>query len=382
LANLATHEEERQFYATHMQDVSKLEEFFSKFNPKNILNHRYGTNFENVTLSEGTVQPGRGSKQALQTHQILGSESMWAIGLEESETECSILNAYYDLINNAKEFIYIENQFFISEENRVAKCICNKILEAVKQKRKFRVIVLLPSLPGFEGHPANEKAAVFRVQVHLHLRSINYVYHKLRRVHNLDDYLFFFSLRAHARLAGRPVTEIIYIHSKVLIVDDRVALIGSANINDRSLLGSRDTELAVVVEDEHKEEIKVGEDHTRQVSRFAHSLRKELYMEHFALADSEASDYLNDDVWDAMVEISRKNHYVYRSLFGCYPDDEMTNFQKMEAVAAKADPSQYDLLAPLIKGQAVPFQRHFLREENLELRPSQKEYFVPAISFT
>jgi phospholipase D1/2 len=34
-----------------------------------------------------------------------------------------------------------------------------------------------------------------------------------------------------------------------LIVDDRIALIGSANINDRSMLGSRDSELAVVVED-------------------------------------------------------------------------------------------------------------------------------------
>lgn len=45
------------------------------------------------------------------------------------------------------------------------------------------------------------------------------------------------------------MTEIIYIHSKLMIVDDRVVLIGSANINDRSLLGSRDTELAVVIED-------------------------------------------------------------------------------------------------------------------------------------
>ena len=31
-----------------------------------------------------------------------------------------------------------------------------------------------------------------------------------------------------------------------MIVDDRVILIGSANINDRSLMGSRDSELAVL----------------------------------------------------------------------------------------------------------------------------------------
>jgi phospholipase D1/2 len=334
-----------------------------------------------VTLSEETPTTRRSGRQHLQTQQIVRSESMWAIGVEESETECSILNAYYDLINNAKEFVYIENQFFISEENRVTKCIVNKILEAVRQKKKFRVIVLLPALPGFEGHPADERSAVFRVQVHLHLRNINYVYHKLRKVPDLDDYLFFFSLRTHARLANRPVTEIIYIHSKLLIVDDRIALIGSANINDRSMLGSRDTELAVVIEDEHREEVRAGEG-SRLVGQFAHSLRKELYMEHFGLSDAEASDYFNDDVWQAMVEISKKNHCLYREVFGCYPDDEMTSFQKMAEVGSEADPGKYELLAPLIRGQAIPFQRRFLAEENLELGPSQKEYFVPAISFT
>lgn len=37
----------------------------------------------------------------------------------------------------------------------------------------------------------------------------------------------------------------VYVHSKVMIVDDRCALIGSSNINDRSLLGSRDSEVSV-----------------------------------------------------------------------------------------------------------------------------------------
>lgn len=46
---------------------------------------------------------------------------------------------------------------------------------------------------------------------------------------------------------SKPVTEIIYIHSKMMIIDDTIALIGSANINDRSLKGTRDTELAVVI---------------------------------------------------------------------------------------------------------------------------------------
>ena len=39
----------------------------------------------------------------------------------------------------------------------------------------------------------------------------------------------------------------VYVHSKIMIVDDRVALIGSANINDRSLLGSRDSEVLQIL---------------------------------------------------------------------------------------------------------------------------------------
>lgn len=37
----------------------------------------------------------------------------------------------------------------------------------------------------------------------------------------------------------------IYVHSKMMIVDDTYIIIGSANINQRSMAGSRDTEIAV-----------------------------------------------------------------------------------------------------------------------------------------
>ena len=37
----------------------------------------------------------------------------------------------------------------------------------------------------------------------------------------------------------------IYVHSKGMVVDDEFVLIGSANINKRSLEGTRDTEIAM-----------------------------------------------------------------------------------------------------------------------------------------
>ena len=37
----------------------------------------------------------------------------------------------------------------------------------------------------------------------------------------------------------------IYVHSKMMIVDDKYIIIGSANINQRSMAGTRDTEIAM-----------------------------------------------------------------------------------------------------------------------------------------
>lgn len=46
---------------------------------------------------------------------------------------------------------------------------------------------------------------------------------------------------------GLPVSEIVYVHSKLMIVDDKKVILGSANINDRSMNGNRDSELAVLI---------------------------------------------------------------------------------------------------------------------------------------
>lgn len=71
---------------------------------------------------------------------------------------------------------------------------------------------------------------------------------------NPYDYIRFYSLRTHgiSLETQTPTTEIVYIHSKLMIVDDDKCIIGSANINDRSLLGVRDSEIACVWEDKQK----------------------------------------------------------------------------------------------------------------------------------
>lgn len=63
-----------------------------------------------------------------------------------------------------------------------------------------------------------------------------------------ERYVSFCSLRTHECLGERPVSELVYIHSKMMIVDDRYVIAGSANINDRSLNGTRDSEVCMVIE--------------------------------------------------------------------------------------------------------------------------------------
>ena len=65
----------------------------------------------------------------------------------------------------------------------------------------------------------------------------------MQGVEDWRKYLAFCSLRTHDQLGDKLVTEQIYIHCKLIIVDDRTVIIGSANINDRSQLGNRDSEV-------------------------------------------------------------------------------------------------------------------------------------------
>ncbi|KAI8356505.1 hypothetical protein B0O80DRAFT_447589 [Mortierella sp. GBAus27b] len=78
------------------------------------------------------------------------------------------------------------------------------------------------------------------------------------------------------------ITEQLYIHSKLMIVDDRVIIIGSANINDRSQVGFRDSEIAMIVEDTDMVASKMnGQDY--QAGRIAFNLRTDLFKEHLGL---------------------------------------------------------------------------------------------------
>ncbi|KAJ7610187.1 hypothetical protein FB45DRAFT_337033 [Roridomyces roridus] len=85
------------------------------------------------------------------------------------------------------------------------------------------------------------------------------------------------------------VSELVYIHTKLMIVDDRRVIMGSANLNDRSQKGDGDSEIALVVEDEDMIDSTM-DGRPYQVSRFAATLRRKLFREHLGLIEPQYTD--------------------------------------------------------------------------------------------
>ena len=134
----------------------------------------------------------------------------------------------------------------------------------------------MPLLPGFDN-----LNAILAVQYY-NLRSIKFgefsIYKELATAGVTDpsQYITFHGMRKWSVLMGKLVQEIIYVHSKLMIVDDRHVICGSANINDRSMLGKRNSELAALVHDEEFVEAKFN-NQTVLVGKYANSLREKIF---------------------------------------------------------------------------------------------------------
>ncbi|DAZ95899.1 TPA: hypothetical protein N0F65_012610 [Lagenidium giganteum] len=277
--------------------------------------------------------------------QILRSLSLWSGGCP---TERSIQNAYLRLIGSANHFVYIENQFFVSGldgdpfcSNRIANAIVERIRRAAANQEKFRVMVVMPLLPAFPGKPEDKESSSLRGVMYWQYRSIcrgeHSIYHTLfKELEDPFEYIAFYGLRTHELKGEQPQTEEVYVHSKVMIVDDRTCIIGSANINERSMAGDRDSEIAVQVEDTDLDESVKIASNTFSVGKFAHSFRMKLFEEHFGVEPGTAQydkyrDPMDNDAWFSMQDQAMKNCQIYESVFGCLPSDSVVSFKQISA---------------------------------------------------
>ncbi|XP_045383052.1 phospholipase D2 isoform X2 [Lemur catta] len=326
------------------------------------------------------------------TVQVLRSVDRWSAGTLEN----SILNAYLHTIRESQHFLYIENQFFISCSdgrtvlNKVGDEIVDRILKAHKQGQCFRVYVLLPLLPGFEGDISTGGGNSIQAILHFTYRTLcrgEYsILHRLKAAMGTAwrDYISICGLRTHGELGGHPVSELIYIHSKLLIADDRTVIIGSANINDRSLLGKRDSELAVLIEDTEMEpSLMDGAEY--QAGRFASSLRKHCFsviLGADARPDLDLRDPVCDDFFQLWQETAERNANIYEQIFRCLPSNAtrslrtLREYVAVEPLATVSPPLARSELTH-IQGHLVHFPLKFLEDESLLPSLGSKEGMIP-----
>lgn len=405
--------------------------------------------------------------------QLVRSSDDWSSGIL---LDHSIQNAYIKVINQAQHYVYIENQFFITAtgehqapvHNTIGKAMVDAVVRAAQEGRKFRIIILIPAVPGFAGDLREDAATGTRAIMDYQYKSICRGEHSIFgqiKAHDIDPqkYIFFFNLRSYDRLLRTPaldkqeketgvsyqqvqraeaeevmaagihgtndptsperdahmgtahdqdpklatpeaeeamnaksrfeaampehemqsiasvshhalsgndktlldepwddedlksevhnwIQEELYIHSKLLIADDRVVICGSSNLNDRSQLGLHDSELSIVMEDTKKFQSTMNGE-PFEAGWHAASLRRYLWREHLGLLTAQSvdgtgnpnaqppgedspndpldqdeswnrvADPLNDDLWEMWTTQATKNTEIYRHVFHADPDD-------------------------------------------------------------
>ncbi|KAF2582022.1 hypothetical protein F2Q68_00002320 [Brassica cretica] len=166
-------------------------------------------------------------------------------------------------IRSAQHFIYIENQYFfgssfnwdshkkLGANNLVPMEIALKIANKIRAREDFAAYIVIPMWP--EGNPTN---IIVQSILHYQYKTMQMMYRTIYEAlveAGLD--VSKHSSRNQPKKNAKPNAAqaqplksgrfMIYVHSKGMIVDDEFVLIGSANINQRSLEGSRDTEIAM-----------------------------------------------------------------------------------------------------------------------------------------
>jgi phospholipase D1/2 len=473
--------------------------------------------------------------------QIVRSSDDWSSGIL---LDHSIQNAYKEIIESAQHYVYIENQFFITStgehqspiHNTVGRAIVNACIRAEKENRKFRVIIVIPAIPGFAGDLRDDAAIGTRAIMDYQYKSINRGEHSIfgqLKVAGVDPakYIFVFNLRAYDRIDKTPsliqqekesgisyqelqraeaeeimgtgihgyegerdepeshgkskghridedeqhriidrkrrfeaarkhldvkdpvtsaesiaedamargglvseepwegdpeaekenfVQEELYIHAKLLIVDDKTVLCGSSNINDRSLLGSHDSELAIVMTDTQPLETTMdGKPYT--AGHHAATLRRHLWREHLGLIEAQpvdgkddpnaqpptvcmndtysgeewdfVADPLADSVWDLWTKQASTNTDIYRHLFRADPDNIIKSWKDYDEFAPRKTIKQGHLHDPhmpvevvrkeldKIRGHLVWMPLDFLCDEEMAERGMQVNAYTEVSSF-
>lgn len=157
---------------------------------------------------------------------------------------------YEDAIASARETLYVENQYLTS------RAVTHALADSLRQEHGPEIVLVLPG----ESDGWLEQGTMDNLRRH--------VLEQLLKVDRKDR------LRVYRPVLDREGTSPV-VHSKVMIVDDRLIRVGSSNLNNRSLGLDAECDLAV----------EAGDD--QRIKEAAAGLRNRLLAEHLGTDSRE-----------------------------------------------------------------------------------------------
>jgi len=180
--------------------------------------------------------------------------------------EAGVLEAYRKAITNAQDFIYLENQYFTN------KYIIGALKKAVELNPKLQVIMLINEVPD---------VPTYRSWQHY---GFEFMGLDLQRLTIEHPQIGVFAKWSGKFYNGKNKLHNCYIHSKVAIVDDIWATIGTANLDGSSLSIAEEFGSSEISENHRNMEMNaIMFDMNSPQSGYIENFRKILWGEHLGM---------------------------------------------------------------------------------------------------
>lgn len=149
------------------------------------------------------------------------------------------------------------------------------------------------------------------------------------------------------------------------------------------MLGKRDSEVAVIIQDEAFEDGKMNNE-SFPVGLFAGKLRKNLFREHLGMLEYGGSNIdVNDPISESFYKhiwqkISKENTKIFDEVFKCIPNDSVRTISSLrkysdEPAMWRVDLRNAEERLKGVKGFLVDLPLNFLCDENLLPPTTSKE---------
>jgi phosphatidylserine/phosphatidylglycerophosphate/cardiolipin synthase-like enzyme len=179
--------------------------------------------------------------------------------------ETGVLEAYRKAITNAEDFIYLENQYFTN------KYIIGALKKSIELKPDLQIIILLNEVPD---------VPTYRSWQHYGFEFMGLDFRKLIIEH---PQIGVFAKWSGKFQNGKNKLRNCYIHSKVAIVDDVWATIGTSNLDGSSLSSSEEFGTKETSKNHRNMEMNALMFDMNSPSGYIENFRKILWNEHLGI---------------------------------------------------------------------------------------------------